>query len=128
MPTKPIPQLSVEALDEACITIDRAVDAATDGDHYWVGRVRNAFEKAGLAVHRLEREPHHPVWIVWLNVGPVDFPADRKLASKQLRKSLAKAGLQIRPDELTVLEQRRGRVKAAFLFGTQLPAIDLMGI
>ncbi|MGA2751610.1 MAG: hypothetical protein ABSG59_22825 [Verrucomicrobiota bacterium] len=128
MATKPIPHLSAEAIDEACITIDRAVEAATDGDNYWLGRVRNAFAKAGLAVHRLEREQHHPVWIVWLNVGPGDLPADRKLASKQLRKALGEAGLKIRPDELTVLEQRRGRVKAAFLFGTQLPAIDLMGI
>jgi hypothetical protein len=127
MTTKPNPHLA-EAIDEACITIDRAVEAATDSDNYWMGRVRNAFVKAGFAVHRLEREEHHPVWTVWLNVAPADFPSDKKLASKQLRKSLAKAGLQIRRDELTVLEQRRGIVKAAFVFGTQLQAFDLIGI
>jgi hypothetical protein len=128
MTTKPIPHLSAEEIDDACVTIDRAVMAATDSDNYWSGRVRSTFAKAGFAVHRLKREEHHPVWIVWLNVGSGDLPADKRVASKQLRKCLAKAGLKIRPDELTVLEQRHGRVKAVFVFGSQLPAIDLLGI
>jgi hypothetical protein len=128
MATKPNPHLSAEDIDEGCITIDRAVEAATDTDNYWDGRVRNAFAKAGLAIHRLEREPHHPVWIVWLNVAPGELPVDRKPASKQLRKALAEAGLQIRAGDLDVLEQRRGGVKAAFIFGSQLSAGDLMGI
>jgi hypothetical protein len=128
MATKPNPNMSTEAIDEACITIERAVEAATDSDNYWIGRVRSAFAKAGLAVRSLEREEHHPVWVVWLNVGPVDFPVDKKVASKQLRKSLSKAGLKIRRDELTVLGQRRGIIKAVFVFGSQLPSIDLIGI
>lgn len=128
MTTKPINHLTAEAIDEACITIDRAVEAATDSDNYWEGRVRDAFAQAGLAVHRLEREPFHPVWIVWLKVGLEDFPADRKLASRHIRKALAKAGLKIRAGELDVLERRRGIVKTAFMFGSQLPAVDLMGI
>ena len=128
MTTKSNPNSSTEAIDQACITIERAIDAATDSDNYWTGRVRNAFVKAGLGVHRLEREEHHPVWIVWLTVGAGDLPTDIKLASKQIRKSLAKAGLKIGRNELSVLEQRRGIIKAAFVFGTQLQAFDLIGI
>jgi hypothetical protein len=128
MTAKPIPHLSAEEIDESCVTMDRAIEAATDSDNYWFGRIRSAFAKAGLDVHRLEREPHHPVWTVWLNVSPGDWPADKNVASKQLRKSLVTAGLKILPGELTVLEQRRGRVKAVFVFGSQLPAIDSLGI
>jgi len=128
MLTKRIPHLSAEAIDDACITTDWAVEAATDGDHYWVGRVRNAFAMAGLAVQKLEREEHHPVWVVQLSVGLSDLPTDRKLASKQLRKALAKAGLKIRAGELDVVERRRDGAKVVFVFGTQLPSFDLLGI
>jgi hypothetical protein len=128
MATKPNTQLSAEAIDEACITVERAIEAATDADHYWEGRVRNAFATAGLVVDCLEQVEPHPVWAVWLNVRPGELPAERKLASKQLRKALAKAGLQIRAGELDVVEQRRGRVKVAFMFGSVRPAIDLIGI
>jgi len=128
MTTKSIAHLTAEEIDEACITIERAVEAATDADNYWEGRVRNAFSKAGLDVQSLEREPYHAVWTVSLNVGEDDFPADKNIASKQIRKSLAKAGLKIRAGELTVLEQRRGIVKAVFVFGSVLPSIDIMGI
>jgi len=116
-----------ETIDEACVTEERAVDAATDSDGYWPNRVKQAFSKAGFAVHRLEREDHHPVWIVWLNVGAGDLPADRKLATKQIRKALGQAGLRIRAGELDVVERRRDRVKCVFLFGSQLPPIDLLG-
>ena len=128
MATKRIPHLTPEAIDETCITIERAVHAATDDDGYWPNRIKQAFSKGGFAVHRLEREAHHPVWIVWLNVGSGDLPADRKLAAKLLRKALAEAGLRIRAGELDVVERRRDRVKCVLIFGAVLPELDLMGI
>jgi hypothetical protein len=128
MTTKQIPHRIPEDPDDPLLTEEHLVDAATGDDGYWPNRVKQAFSKAGYAIHSQEREAHHPVWIVWLNVGPGDLPADRKLASKKIRKALAQAGLQIRAGELDVVEQRRGRIKVAFLFGSQLPAIDLMGI
>jgi hypothetical protein len=128
MATKQIPRLTPEAIDESCITIERAVHAATDDDGYWPNRIKQAFSKAGFAVHRLEREAHHPVWIVWLNAGSSDLPADRKLAAKQIRKALGAAGLRILAGELDVVERRRDRVKCVFLFGAVLPELDLIGI
>ena len=119
---------SPESIDESCITEERAVEAATDGDAYWPRRVTNAFAKPGLTVHRLKREEHHPVWVIWLGVGSVELPADKKGAAKQIRKLLATGGLQIQREELTVLERRGDRVRCVFLFGSQLPAIDLIGI
>jgi L-fucose isomerase-like protein len=111
---------SPESIDESCITEEHAVEAATDGDAYWPRRVTNAFAKAGLTVHRLKREEHHPVWVIWLGVGSVELPADKEGAAKQIRKLLATGGLQIQRDELTVLERRGDRVKCVFLFGSQL--------
>jgi len=114
--------------DDSDGMMERLADAATGDDGYWPNRIKQAFSKGGFAVHRLEREAHHPVWIAWLNVGSSDLPADRKLAAKLLRKALAEAGLRIRAGELDVVERRRDRVKCVLLFGTVLPELDLMGI
>jgi hypothetical protein len=128
MATKPIPQPMPEDPDDSDAMMERLADAATGADGYWPDRVKQAIAKAGFAVRSLEREAHHPVWIVWLNVGSGDLPADRKLAVKLIRKALAEAGLRIHAGELDVVERPRGRAKVVFVFGTQLPPIDLMGI
>jgi hypothetical protein len=114
--------------DGSNVTVDQLVDAATGEDGYWPNRVKQAFVKAGFAIHRLEREPHHPVWMIWLNVGRGDLPADKKAATKQLRGALVKAGLQLGPDEITILDRRPRRLKCVFVYASVLPAIDLMGI
>jgi hypothetical protein len=117
-----------EEIDEACISIESAIAAVTDGDDYWPDRIKQAFTKIGFEVQRLEREPHHPVWIIWLNVGSVDLPADKKAGAKQLRKSLVAAGLQIGPDEITILDRRGTKAKCVFVFGKVQQAIDLIEI
>jgi hypothetical protein len=108
--------------------LDYVTHAVTDSNNYWIDRVKNAFIKAGFAVHRLEREPHHPVWIVWLKVGSGQLPVDKRVATKQLRKSLAAAGLKIGPDVLTILERRADALKLVFVYGSVVPAIDLLEI
>ena len=128
MTTKRIPHHIPEDPDDSDALMERLADAATGDDGYWPNRVKQAFAKAGYAIHSQARQAHHPVWLIWSNVGPDDLPADRKLASKKIRKALAQAGLQIRAGGLDVVEKRRGMIKVAFLFGSQLPAIDKMGI
>ncbi len=107
--------------------MEQIVNAITQEDGYWGERIRAACAKARFEVRRLEREPVHPsVWVAFLNVGNLQLMPDKKSSSKQIRQLLRKAGLGIRPGELTVLDHRRdGRVKCAFVLGSQMPVLDV---
>ncbi len=108
-------------------TMEQIVNAITQEDGYWGERIRAACSRAGFTVRRLEREPMHPsVWVAYLNVRDLQLLPDKTSSSKQIRLLLRKAGLRIRAGELSVLDQRRnGRVKCAFVLGSQMPVPDV---
>ncbi len=108
-------------------TMEQIVNAITQEDGYWGERIRAACAKARFEVRRLEREPVHPsVWVAYLNVGDLQLMPDKKSSSKQIRRLLWKGGLRIRAGELSVLDQRRdGRVKCAFVLGSEMPVLDV---
>jgi hypothetical protein len=115
-----------EAIDESCITLERAIDFATDADGYWPRRVEAAFLQAGFAIRQIQREEFHPsVWMIWLTRGPSALPKDNKAASAQIRKALSKGGLKIRAGEFTVLEQRGEKLRCAFIYGSAGPPADI---
>src|SRR2546426_8187708 len=100
-------------------TMERIIDVVTNSDAFLAQRVRNAFVKAGFGIRRITREEYHPtVWVIWLTRGCVDLPRDNNVASKEVRRALAKCGVKIRAGELTVLEQRGDKLKCAFLYGS----------
>lgn len=126
MKPKIIPRPLPDTPDDSDAIMEHVINLVTGNDGYWPHRVESAFSKAGLAIRWVEREEAHPsVWTVWLTRGSLDLPKDNKVASKQIRRALAKCGLRIRPGEMTVLEQRGDKLKCVFLFGSAAPPVDL---
>jgi hypothetical protein len=108
---------SPEAIDEACFTVHHACDMLVgDGDLYYHDRIKRILTEAGFTVWRLEREECHPVWVGWIRPGTGEIARDNRKASNQLRKIMTKAGLRIKPDELTVFDQRKNMIRFTFMF------------
>ncbi len=114
--------------DNTPATMHGLINVILEADDYWPQRVESAFAKGGFTVRLVEREePHVSVWVAYLKADSVAMLApDKKGVTKQLRKLLAKAGLKIRPGELTVLYRRpNGNVKCVFMLGRELPPTDV---
>src|SRR5689334_21020240 len=90
--------------DEALL--DQITDAGAGCDGYWERRVEAAFEGAGFTICNIQREEaHQTVWAVSLSLNSVELVADKKGAAKQIRKLIVKAGLGVRPNELSVIDR-----------------------
>ncbi|MDB6016341.1 MAG: hypothetical protein JWR19_830 [Pedosphaera sp.] len=96
--------------------LKRALLDMLTGDDYWHHRIKRVLLESGFGVTRIEREEVHPIWSAWLTRGSFDLADDNKRAGRQIRQVLAKSGIPIRAGELTVLEQRAGRIHCVFIF------------
>jgi len=111
--------------DDSPGTMELLCDVILTGEAFLPKRFEADFAKAGFARRRICQEEYHPtVWTAWLTATGADFPKDKKLLGRQIRRALAKNGIKIPPAELTVIEQRGCHVKCAFLFGTLPPPPD----
>ena len=86
-----------------------------DGDDYWQYRFRRVLSKAGFSVRCIEREEVHPIWVIRLKRGSFDLSVDNRVASRQIRRVLAKSGIKVRAGELNVIEQRGDRLRCVFI-------------
>lgn len=126
MPSKPIPRPLPDDPDDSDTTMEHLLDVASGDDQYWQRRVQAAFETAGFAIRRVEREQYHQcVWRIWVTCTTCDLPRDKKAASVEVRRALGKCGLKIRPGEITVIEQRGPQLTCAFMFGPAGPPADI---
>lgn len=92
-------------------------------DLYWHHRIKNLFADVGLATRRIEHEPHHPVWRVWLTREHFALAPDNDTAIKQLRKILRDGGLKVVNKELNVIDRRGDKFVIVFLLDIGSPGI-----
>jgi hypothetical protein len=113
----PASQPSPEAIDQACITPQHALDMLVgEGDSYYHQRIERVLAQAGLRLWRLERDQVHPVWVGWIRPGKAGLAADKAEASRQIRRILTRAGLKIKSGELTVFDRRKDMIRLTFMF------------
>jgi len=81
-PTKKNTKLpTTEVLDDA--SQDRVLQMLHDkGDLFWHHRIKNLFAEVGFATRRVEHEPHHPVWRVWLTRENCNLATDNDTANQ----------------------------------------------
>jgi hypothetical protein len=96
--------------------------AMLESGGYWHDRIKSVLAAAGLTTTRIQREDEHPtVWFMWLTRTSMVLDADKKTASKQIRKLLVKGGIKILPTELSVIDRRGDKLRCAFVLELGTP-------
>jgi hypothetical protein len=77
--------------------------------------ITNAFRAAGYEVKRVEREPHHKVWIIRLRRAAAPRIGDENQFHQHVREVLQRAGICLRRKSDLTTSQTKDRAFVAFI-------------
>ena len=115
-------QPAAESFDDP-VALKEHIFTMLHGDDYWHDRIKRVLAAAGFVTTRIQREPEHPVWLMWLTRTSFALDADKQTAAKQIRKLLTKAGVKILRNELSVIDRRGDKLRCAFVLELGAPGV-----
>jgi hypothetical protein len=122
MPSLPTHRPLPEDIDDPVI-LKEHIYPVLEGDDYWHRRIKQVLSDSGFVTTRIQREPEHPVWLMWLTRTSFDLAADNQTAAKQIRKLLVKGGIKILRNELSIIDRRKDKLRCAFVLASGAPGV-----
>lgn len=78
-------------------------------------RIKEALAEAGFDVRRVEKHWFHDCWEVLMRLGRAGLAPQPRVATRQVRRILADAGVYVAPDAIS-LDRNGERVLVAFVY------------